>query len=177
MKNPAKQPTLKDLRTTLRVLTTLDADVPEALLVELTDRIVEKECVQHVRLMNRMTEEQLIKYENRKRTTLRVTTSAGCAGGTGPMGRGRMLQAKNNGATFMMALQEMGREQLTAADYRIRRNPLFIEDATGRSRRFKNYVPLLPGLYVYMKTTAAEKKRILEYYDELYGLNWEIELV
>lgn len=178
MKNPAKQPSLKELRTALNVLTTLDVKAPEALLVELTDRIFELERVQKVRRMNRMTEEEIIKYEGRQRTTLRVTVRDGLAAG------GRLLQAKNNGATFMLALLAMDVERAVAADYRIRRNPLFIKDnAAGakdgqvRRRRIKNYVPLLPGLYVYMKTTAAEKKRTLEFFDELFGLNWEIDVV
>lgn len=166
MKSPKKQPTLKDLRTTLNVLTSLDIDVSDEVLVEISDRIREREKQTQLRRINRMSEEDLIAYANRQRTKLRVT-----------LPDGRLLLAKNNGATFLMALSEIGGDKLLAADYKIRRNPLVIQDPSARRRRFKHYVPLEEGIYIYLKTTAAEKKQILNYLDELYELQWEVEIV
>lgn len=166
MKSPCKQPTLKDLRTSLSVLASLDIDIPEEIFVEISNQIREREKIKTVRRINRMSEEDLIDYANRQRTKLRVT-----------LADGRMIQERNNGATFLSALKEVGTERLITTDYKIRRNLLIIKDESPRKRRFKNYVHLDEKIYVYLKTTAEEKKRILNYLDELYELNWDIEIL
>lgn len=161
-----KQPTIKDLRTTLNVLSTLNADVPPELLRELSRILRERESQRLKRRVNRMTEEQLISFESRRRTTLRVN-----------MDDGRLIQLKNNELTFLEALKEVGRDRLRSYEIHVRRHPLFIIDEQQSRKRIPNYVLLCPGLFVYKKTTAAEKKHILEELDNSFRLNWDIEIM
>ena len=113
---------LKDLKTTLRVLGKLDTEVPKEILIEISQKILSKEAAREERRMKRMSEEELVRHEKRTRRILRVNTFDG-----------RILQEKTNEATFLLALQEAGMDQLEAIDHLIlRHNPLFIHDSSGR---------------------------------------------
>lgn len=161
-----RKPNLKELRTTLNVLATLDIEVPNQILVELSDRIRQKEKEKLTRKINRMSEEELIRYGNRQRSTLRVL-----------LPDGRLLQARTNDATFMLAIQEAGPERLRGIEMKIKRNPLFIIDETDERRRIKNYIFLIPGLFIYGKTSAAEKKKILTTISDRLLLEWEVSVI
>lgn len=161
-----KQPNLKDLRTTLNVLSTLDVDVPQELLTCLSEKIREKENSKLTRRMNRMTEEELIQYEARKRVTLRIN-----------LPDGRLIQRKTNEQTFEAALIEMGYNLLANVDYPIRRKPFILHDTTKLRKRIPNYKFVMPGIFVFRKSTGEDKKALLDYIDCTFRLDWDIEIV
>lgn len=161
-----KQPNLKDLRTTLNVLSTLDVEVPQELLTCLSEKIRQKESSKLSRRMNRMTEEELIQFEARKRVTLRIN-----------LPDGRLIQRKTNELTFEAALMEMGYDLLASVDYPIRRKPFILHDATKQRKRIPNYKFVMPGIFIYRKSTAEDKKALLDYIDCTYRLDWDIDIV
>lgn len=161
-----RKPTLKDLRTTLNVLATLDIEVPNHLLVELSERIRQKEKDKLSRKINRMSEEELIRFGNRQKSTLRII-----------LNDGRLIQSRTNETSFLLAIKEAGYEHLQGFEMKVRRNPVFLFDPTCKRQRIKNYALLSPGLFVYTKTTAAEKKKILVTIAEKLLLEWEISVI
>lgn len=166
MKNPIKSPTLKDMRTTLNVLSSLSVDVPDAVFIELSNLIQEKEEKRFRRKVNRMSEEELIRFSSRQKKSLRILLSDG-----------RLLHAKTNNATFVLALQEVGAERLQDADLKMGRKPLFLFTSTHNKSLYKNYLIVSQNVLVYAKTTAEDKRRILMQLDERYELNWQISIV
>ena len=161
-----RKPNIKELRTTLNVLATLDIEVPNDILVELSDRIRQKEKDKLSRKLNRMSEEELIRYGNRQKSTLRVL-----------LPDGRLIQGRTNDVTFLLALKEADHIQLRGIEMKVRRNPVFLPDPTLERRRIKNYTLLSPGLFVFTKTTAAEKKKILSTVTDRLQLEWEISII
>lgn len=166
MKTVSKQPSIKDLRTTLNVLATLEVPVPDEVLITLSERIQQREQQKLTRKLNRMSEEQLIHYSSRQKKTLRVVLKDG-----------RLLQGKTNDITFVEALRAIDPEQLAAVTYWVRSHPLVVYDDTANKRLYKHYFIVTPGVLVYGKTTAAEKKTILDYLDEKFQLNWEVNII
>lgn len=161
-----KQPNLKDLRTTLNVLSTLEVEVPQELLTCLSEKIRQKESSKLTRRMNRMTEEELIQFEARKRVTLRIN-----------LPDGRLIQRKTNDQTFEAALIEIGRDKLASIDYPIRRKPFIIYDATLQRKRIPNYKFVMPGIFILRKSTGEDKKALLDFLDCTYHLDWDIDIV
>lgn len=157
--------TLKDMRTTLRVLESLDMQVPNALLAEISQRIRREEQLRDSRRMNRMSEEDLISYDNRKKTSLRVN-----------LPDGRLLHFRTNDQTFEAALREIGAERLSKVDLRVKTHPLLLFDATGKRCRITGYKFVAPGLFVYRKTTTQEKLSALQQIDETLQLNIDLEI-
>lgn len=166
MASAKRKPNLKELRTALSVLSKLDCHVPPTLLVHLSDRIREMESLRLKRRLNRMSEEELIRYDNRQRSTLRIV-----------LADGRLLQHRTNDETFFLALQEIGQERLQGVEYLLHRHPFFLLDSTSLRRRIPNYTLLRPGLFYYARTTAAEKLGLLSYLDNLLQLGWDISVV
>ena len=166
MASSNRKPNLKELRTTLNVLSKLDCTVPQSLLVLLSDRIREMESMRLTRRLSRMSEEELIRYGNRQRSTLRVL-----------LADGRLIQCRTNEETFLLALHEIGTERLQNIEYRIHRVPFFLPDETGLRRRIHNYTLLQPGLFFYARTTAAEKRTLLLHLDNLFQLGWDVSVV
>lgn len=78
--------------------------------------------------------------------------------------------------TFLAALQRLDNEVLKNAAYKVRRHPVIVVDETRRRKRIPNYLPVRDGIFIYRKMTAAEKMKFLNYLDELYYLNWIVEL-
>lgn len=143
----------------------MDCDVPQELLREVAQTIREQEKVARVRKLNRMDEEQLIAFTNKRRTTIRVN-----------LDDGSFIQHRTNDMTFLAALQRLDNEVLKNAAYKVRRHPVIVVDETRRRKRIPNYLPVRDGIFVYRKMTAAEKMKFLNYLDELYYLNWIVEL-
>ena len=153
------------MKTTLNVLSAIGIPVPDEILIELSDRIRTKEERNKNRKINRMSEEELIHYHSRQKTTLRIV-----------LDDGRLIQGRTNDVTFTMALRELGQERIKHVTYNIGRKPLFIFDDTSNKMRFKHYLIVEPGLLVYGKTTAVQKKQILDIFDQKYQLNWDISI-
>lgn len=166
MKKVSKQPTIKDLRTTLNVLATLTVPVPDEVFVEISAHIQQREEAKLTRRLNRMSEEQLIQYTSRQKKILRVV-----------LPDGRLIQGKTNDITFVEALRTIAPEQLAGVTYWVRTHPLVVYDDTVNKRMYKHYYILSPGVLIYGKTTGAEKKSILEMLDQKLQLNWEITLI
>lgn len=166
MKLINRQPSIKELRTALNVLSSLDIDVPNEIFVCLSDRIQKKEKERLSRRINRMSEEELIRYGSRQKNTLRVICNDG-----------RLLQGRTNDVTFVQALKEVGPDRLKTLSLKVRRSMVFKVDETGERKRIKNYQLLAPGLFVYEKTTASEKKQILQSIDKAYQLDWEVSVI
>lgn len=163
-----RQPTIKELKTALNVLTTYDigVEVPDELLVALSEMVQHKEQQTLTRRLSRMSEEELIKFEGRRRQQLRIL-----------LPDGRLLQGKTNDATFVMALKEIGKERLCQTAISFRQHPLLMYDESETRQRMNNYYLLMPGVFLFAKTKSAEKKRALEKMDEKLELNWTISLV
>lgn len=161
-----KTVSIKDLHTTLSVLQRLDCDVPGELLCNIAQSIREKEKTARVRKLNRMDEEQLIAFTNKRKTTLRVN-----------LDDGSFIQHRTNDSTFEAALMTFGLDKLRNVTYKVRRHPIVILDESGRRKRIPSYQPLGQGLFFYRKTTAVEKVAFLAYLDELFCLNWIVELI
>ena len=158
---------LKDLKTALRVLGDLDTEVPREVFIEISQRIRNRETANEERRMKRMSEEELVLHERRTRRILRVNTFDG-----------RILQEKTNDATFLLALQEAGTDQLRAIEHLVVRNhPLFIHDLSGKRKRITGYKMIQSGLFVFNKTQTSEKLYILKQLDSCLQLNWEILLL
>ena len=153
------------MRTALRVLESLDIEVPNDLLAELSRRIRLEEDMRSSRKIDRMSEEDLITYENRKRTSLRVN-----------LPDGRLLHFRTNDQTFEAALREIDLESLKTVDLRVRNHPMLLFDASGKRQRMTGYKFVCPGLFLYRKTTAMEKLTALQRLDEALQLNMDIEL-
>lgn len=167
LRNLVSKLRLKDLKTALRVLGTLDTEVPREVFIEISQRIRNKETANEERRMKNMSEEELVRHENRTRRILRVNTLDG-----------RILQERTNDATFLLALQEAGKDQLNAIEHLVVRNhPLFIHDLSGKRKRITNYKMIQSGLFVFNKTKTSEKLYILKQLDSQLQLNWDIQLI
>lgn len=158
-------PTLRELRITLNVLATLEEEVPNTLLLALSERIKAKEKQKLTRKLNRMTEEELIRYQERPRRSLRVVLSDG-----------RLIKGRTNDQTFLQVLKTVGFEQLCSIEMRIRRSPLLYIDSTRERVLHRGYVLLMPGVFVLRKTTSDEKRHVLETLDQQFQLGWEISV-
>jgi len=160
-----KKPTIKDMRTTLSVLDTLGTLVPNELKVEIARRIRQAENHKTELLLDRLSDDELFAFENRKRNILRVN-----------LPDGRLIHLKTNDLTFEAALRELGLERLISLQVLVRRHPLVQYDSTLQRRRWTGYRYLMPGIFIYRKTTAAEKLQALMQYDEHFQLEWDVEL-
>lgn len=163
MKTAFKTPTLREMRIALDVLATLEADVPNEIMLELSGKIREREEKRLSRRLNRMSEEELIRYSAKTRTTLRVITDDG-----------RLIQAKTNDITFVNALRLVGKDRLLCYSARKGRKPIIVHDPTENHNRHKQYLLVGDGVLVHGRLTAAEKKRVLDQLDERYELGWTI---
>ncbi len=159
------KPNIKDLRTTLHVLDFFGNLAPDELKVEISKCIRQAEDTKTEKRMSRLSDDELYKYENRKKTTLRINLSDG-----------RLIQRKTNDQTFDAALLEIGLERLATTSFFIKNHPLVLHDATLQRRRCTGYRYLAPGLFVYKKTTVFEKQNALLHYDECLCLDWDIEI-
>lgn len=155
---------LTDLKKAYNVLCDLDYSVPQALLVHISDRIRTTEHRNVERRKSRMTEEQLIRWENRKMHAIRII-----------LPDGRMIQRKNNQATFLEAIREIGPERIASLNLKIGRNPVILKDETQKRRYFRNHVFIKPGYFLVGKTTTMQKAAILRTLDDRLRLGLEIE--
>ena len=162
---PMRKCTLKDMRTALRVLESLDMEVPCHLLAELSRRIRQEEDMRSSRKIDRMSEEDLIAYGSRKKTSLRVN-----------LPDGRLLHFRTNDLTFEAALREIDLEQMKTVDLRLKGRPMLLFDDSRRRQRITGYKYVCPGLFVYRKTTSQEKLTVLQRLDVALQLNMDIEL-
>jgi len=152
---------IKDLRTTYNVLEELDVSVPREILVHIADRIRQKEIEQYERKMNRLSDDELIKLESKKKRTLRINTPDG-----------RLFQKNTNEETFRAIMLEPDLKQVLEMMLRIKSKPLLLFDLS--RKRIKGYVPLKDGYFLIAKSTASEKIKVLTQIDEQQRLNWEI---
>lgn len=157
--------TLKELRTALKVLERIDADVPSQLFVTISDQIRDIESHKRDLQMSRMTEDQLMRLDSRVPNRLRITTPDG-----------RIVQGKRNEETFLSALQLIPIEQLATLDINVRKHDLIFGDGIAAHRR-KGYRRLSCGLYAYNALTLKERHQILEAIDAHLQLGWEIEIL
>lgn len=166
MKSAIRKPSIKDLKTALNVLSVLSVEVPDSVFVELSETIRRRESERNTRRLNRMTEDELIRYGQRPRTTLQVI-----------LPDGHLIQARRNAQTFVMALAEVGEERLAAFRYMVGRKQLLVFDNTQNKKLYRHYLIVRPGILVYGKITSEVMRNILLALDEQFLLNWEIRLV
>lgn len=159
----AARPTLKDLRTTYRVLTRFDAAaVPQSLLVALAERIRAEERQRQSRKIARMTEEQLISYQEAPMRKFRVN-----------LPDGRIIHERTNEATFYAALREVPFARLLALDLRHKERSLFV--GFDRPRRLLvGHRMLSEGCFVWRGIKAEERVPLLRRIDESLQLGWDI---
>lgn len=165
MKSVNRKPRLKDLRTTLNVLASLDTPVPDALLIDLSSRIQQMEQASLKTKLNRMSEEQLIRFTARKQTKLRVL-----------LPDGRLLSKRTNDETFVAALREIPEAQLRSVEYKVGRKPLLIFSDSRNTRLYKKYLIVSHGILVLGGLQVAIKQQVLTYLDQQFELNWEIKI-
>lgn len=160
------KPSLKDLRTTNRVLTMLEFPVSNDLKLYISSQIQEIEQRMKQRKINRMTEEELIAFDEKKHFRLRVHLEDG-----------RFIQMKSNKATFEQAIREIDFDLAPHFDVKMGAKPLFHTDPTAKQRRVKNYIFVKPGLFVLQGQSANRMRDILERLDAFLELGWDIELL
>lgn len=159
------KPTLKDLRTTYRVLTHLDEAVPQQLIISLADRIKAEEKSRQYRKIARMSEEDLIRYQATPKRRLRINLPCG-----------RIVQEKTNEATFYAALREIDFQQILQLDLKQKGKPLFVGFAQPR-KVLVGHKQLHESCFVRRGIKADERLRLLQRLDEALQLNWEILLI
>lgn len=158
----AMKPTLKDLRTTYRVLSKLNYDVPKPLLVALADLIKDEEKLRKNHKIARMSEEDLIRYQASPRRRLRIN-----------LPDRRIIQEKTNEETFYTALREVDFSLLLSLDLLNQGHPIFVGFDSPR-RQYKDHKQLQPGQFVYRKIKSQDRMNLLRRIDESLHLNWEI---
>lgn len=160
------KPSLKDLRTAQRVLQIIDYPVADELLLYLSNRIMEIEQSVKQRRMERMTDEDLLAFDEKKHYRLRVHLKDGS-----------FIQMKHNKQTFEQAIRLIDFNAAPHYDIRVGTKRLFHVDPTQKQKRVKRYLFVNPGLFVLTGTTVSRQKEILEALDEFLELGWEIELI
>ena len=159
------KPTLKDLRTTYRILQQLDENVPQQLLVSLADRIKAEEKSRQYRKLARMSEEDLIRYQAIPKRRLRIN-----------LPDGRIIQEKTNEATFYRALGELDFSQVLKLNLKRKTTPLFVGFDYPR-KLLTGHKMLHEGCFVLRNIKSDERLALLEKIDESLQLNWEILLM
>lgn len=159
------KPSLKDLRTTYRVLSKLDYQVPQELLVTLASKIKAEEQSRQYRKIARMTEEDLIRYQTTPRRRLRIN-----------LPDGRIIQEKTNEATFYSALRELDFTKVLTLEYAQRGKPLFVGFAEPR-KQLNGYKMLHEGCFVLRTIKSDQRIPLLQFIDEALQLNWDIKMM
>lgn len=157
---------IKDLKIAYNVLCELDHPVPKELLVHLSQKIRSTETRSMERKMARMSEEQLIRFAEKQKRTLRIY-----------LPDGRMIQKSTTEATYRAAIKELGPEKAVGLNLRWGRKEVIRYDETMQRKRYKNYFYVKPGYFLLDVASAADRYAILHAIDEQLQLNWEIELV
>lgn len=159
------KPTLKDLRTTYRVLSKIDADVPSQLLVTLADMIKAEEKSRQYRKIAKMSEEDLIRYQATPKHRLRIN-----------LPNGKIIQEKTNEDTFYTALREVDFTLILSLHMKRKNKPLFVGFPTPR-KLLTGHKMLHESCFVQRNIKSDERLKILQRIDEVLQLNWEIILV
>lgn len=159
------KPTLKDLRTTYRVLQKLDYDVPPQLLITLADKIKAEEKSRQYRKIAKMSEEDLIRYQSAPKRKLRIN-----------LPDGRIIQEKTNESTFYTALKELDFKEVLALGLKRKNTPLFVGFDQPR-KQLVGHKMLHEGCFVLRCIKPEERYSLLQKIDEELRLNWEILLM
>lgn len=159
------KPTLKDLRTTYRVLQKLDYDVPTQLLITLADKIKAEEKSRQYRKIAKMSEEDLIRYQATPKHRLRIN-----------LPDGRIIQEKTNESTFYSALKELDFKEVLALGLKRKTTPLFVGFDQPR-KQLMGHKMLHEGCFVLRSIKPEERYSLLQKIDEELRLNWEILLM
>lgn len=159
------KPTLKDLRTTYRVLQKLDYDVPPQLLITLADKIKAEEKSRQYRKIAKMSEEDLIRYQSAPKRKLRIN-----------LPDGRIIQEKTNESTFYTALKELDFKEVLALGLKRKTTPLFVGFDQPR-KQLVGHKMLHDGCFVLRSIKPEERYSLLQKIDEELRLNWEILLM
>lgn len=159
------KPTLKDLRTTYRVLQKLDYDVPPQLLITLADKIKAEEKSRQYRKIAKMSEEDLIRYQSAPKRKLRIN-----------LPDGRIIQEKTNESTFYTALKELDFKEVLALGLKRKTTPLFVGFDQPR-KQLVGHKMLHEGCFVLRSIKPEERYSLLQKIDEELRLNWEILLL
>jgi len=158
----AAKPTLKDLRTAYRVLTHIDADVPQELLIYLAEQIKATEKHRLTNKIARMSEEDLIRFQDAPRRRLRIN-----------LPDGRIIQEKTNELTFYAALREADPAKILSLGIQVRGKAL-IAGFPPERKQFNGHKFLTPGYFVIRGVKPDERLEILTRIDESLQLNWTI---
>lgn len=158
-----KRPSIKDYRTALHVLEYMGG-CPSDLMVSISERIRDMERTSRDRKLSRMTEEDIIEYEERQKNRLRISTFDG-----------RLIQRKTNDETFLAALLEAGLDRVCALDIIINRQPLVLHDPARKLK--KGYTKVADGYFVRRIRTQRDRLALLRHIDSSLQLNWDIEKV
>lgn len=159
------KPTLKDLRTTYRVLQKLDYDVPPQLLITLADKIKAEEKSRQYRKIAKMSEEDLIRYQSIPKHKLRIN-----------LPDGRIIQEKTNESTFYTALKELDFKEALALGLKRKTTPIFVGFDHPR-KQLVGHKMLHEGCFVLRNLKPDERLNLLRRLDEELRLNWEILLM
>lgn len=159
------KPTLKDLRTTYRVLSQMGEEVPQSLLITLAEQIKAEEKSRQYRKIARMSEEDLIRYQATPKRRLRIN-----------LPDGRIIQEKTNENTFYKALQELDPIQTSALELKIKSRPIFVLFDEPR-KQLNGHKMLREGFFVLRQLKSEERLQILKKLEEKLKLNWDIILM
>lgn len=157
---------LRDLRITYRTLQRLPADeVPSQLIVTLAEMIKQEERHQLTNKISRMSEEDLIRYQDTPRRRLRID-----------LPDGRIIQQKTNELTFWEALREAGPRRIALLDITLRQRP-FVVAMDPKRKQLNGYKALGDGCFVLRSVRPDERLDLLRRLDAALQLGWDIRLV
>jgi len=157
---------IKDLKIAYNVLSELDYPVPKDLLVDIAQKIRIQETNTMQRRIARMSEEQLIRLDNKQKRTIKIY-----------LPDGRMIQKANSVLTFREAIKEIGAEKIAPLHLKAGHKEVILTDTTQKRRRIKHYYFLQPGYFLLDTTNPTDRYTILTQIDEFLRLNWEIEFI
>lgn len=158
--------TLKDLRTTYRVLSKMsNAAVPHDLLVTLAEMIKKEEKTRAYNKIARLSEEDLIRYQATPKRRLRIN-----------LPDGRIVQEKTNEMTFYTVLKELDFADALALNLKKRGKPLFVGFKEPR-KQLTGHKMIRESCFVLRITKSDERLELLRQLDELLQLNWDIILI
>lgn len=160
-----QKPTLKDLRTAYRVLTRINTDVPQHLLVTLADMIKAEEKSRRYRKIAKMSEEDLIRYQASPKRRLRIN-----------LPDGRIIQEKTNEQTFYAALREVDFPSLLSLGLTHRGVPIFVGFKEKRTL-LVGHKMLQESCFVSKSLKSDERIKLLHHIDSSLRLSWDIELM
>ena len=161
-----KRSKYKELCITYKYLTECELNVPDELLVSLSNLIKEEEELRKAKRLKSMSEEDFEFIDDKIKHSVRVTTKDGL-----------IIKGKKNAQTFKLILDHIGLEILNNYNFKIGSHPIIYHDISLKRKRKTKYLFVRPGFFVYSTGSSSNIVKVLRQIDEALLLNLNIELI